>query len=237
MLTIGGQRRHVIGYLQDFLFTPGQIRGSIQELSGGERNRLQLACVLARPCNLLVLDEPTNDLDLETLEVLEGMLLDYEGTLLLVSHDREFLDRVVTSTLVFEGGGSVKEYAGGYSDWLVQRDPADAGPDGAAKTGSRSGKGGSESKKTSNESKGRPRTDRPRRLSYKEKQELEALPARLEELEAERDRLHAKMADPSFFKRDGDDIAAETARLEELESELATAYERWEQLEAIAESS
>jgi len=239
MLTVGGQRRHVIGYLQDFLFTPGQIRGSIRELSGGERNRLQLACVLARPCNLLVLDEPTNDLDLETLEVLEGMLLDYEGTLLLVSHDREFLDRVVTSTLVFEGDGVVKEYAGGYSDWLLQREP----PDGSTSTtGSKSparskSATGTNKKPSDVDRKGRDRRDRPRRLSYKEKQELEALPARLEELEAERDRLHEKMADPDFFKQGGEEIATATARLEALERDLAAAYERWEQLEAIAAAS
>ena len=125
MISVGGRERHVVGYLRDFLFTPEQIQGSVSKLSGGERRRLQLARILSRPCNLLVLDEPTNDLDLETLELLEELLIDYQGSLLVVSHDRTFLDNVVTSTIVFEGSGRWREYAGGYEDWLRRKKAAE----------------------------------------------------------------------------------------------------------------
>lgn len=226
-IIVGGRPRHIQGYLQDFLFTPDQIRGQITQLSGGERNRLQLARVLARPCNVLVLDEPTNDLDLESLELLESILADYSGTLLLVSHDREFLDNVVTSTLVFEGEGRVHEYFGGYEDWLVQRKPASA----SASAGDSAKPGDSPGPKRQS----RQPTPRTRRLTFKEKHELEALPQRLETLEEQRDALVETMASPEFFKRDGAAIAAEKERLDKLESELAEAYERWETLEAISE--
>jgi ATP-binding cassette subfamily F protein uup len=216
-VTVGGRTRHVVGYLQDFLFTPEQIREPIRTLSGGERNRLKLARILARPCNLLVLDEPTNDLDVETLEFLEGLLLEYEGTLLLVSHDRTFLNNIVTSTLVFEGSGRVKEYAGGYDDALRQR--LEASP-------------------TTTPRPKKARASRPagpRRLSFNEKRELEELPQRIELLEAEKDALGARMSDASFYKRDGSEIAAASARLAAMESELGEAYARWESLESIAD--
>ena len=211
---------HVLGYLGDFLFTPAQARGPITKLSGGERNRLQLAKLLSRPSNLLVLDEPTNDLDVETLELLENLLAEYEGTLIVVSHDREFLDNVVTSTLVFEGGGKVTEYAGGYTDWREQVDArsAPAAP-----------------KVVKSAAMPKPSADGPRRRTYKEKLELEQLPARIEELEASKAALEAEMADPGFYKRGGDAIAADTARFEALDDELSATYARWEELESLAE--
>jgi ATP-binding cassette subfamily F protein uup len=218
---IGDQRRHIVGYLQDFLFTPDQIKGPITRLSGGERNRLQLAKLMARPANLLILDEPTNDLDLETLELLEDLLVSFSGTLLIVSHDREFLDNVVTSCLIFGEKGGVRESIGGYSDDLDRQAKA-AAPAAPAK-----------SKQLPKVAKAK--QAKARRLSFKEKQELEVLPAKLEELEAGKNALLAEMAAPEFFKRDGQAIAADTAKLEQLEGELATAYERWEELELIAE--
>jgi ATP-binding cassette subfamily F protein uup len=218
MITVGGLERHVVGYLQDFLFSAEQIQGPVTRLSGGERKRLQLARILSRPCNVLVLDEPTNDLDLETLELLEDLLLEFEGTLLVVSHDRAFLDNVVTSTLVCEGGGVWREYVGGYEDWLRQRPAAAAGP----------------------AAPGRPPAPRPeravapqRRLGFMEKRELAALPARIEQLEAEKHELFATMSSPTFYARGGGEIAAAQARLAALETELHAAYARWEELEAV----
>jgi len=215
MLSVNGRSRHVIGYLRDFLFTPEQARSPIAAFSGGERARLALARLFARPSNVLVLDEPTNDLDLETLELLEDLLLDYPGTILLVSHDRELLDHVVTSTLVLEGGGQVGEYVGGWADAMRQRQEA------AAPAPPR-------------ERPARPaRPPRPRSaLTKEERRELRGLPERIEALEAERDALHASMADPAFFKQTGDAIAAARARLETVEADLAAAYERWATLEA-----
>jgi ATP-binding cassette subfamily F protein uup len=229
-LTIGGTTRHVVGYLQDFLFDPEQIQGRVGRLSGGERNRLKLARILTRACNVLVLDEPTNDLDLETLEHLEDLLLDFDGTLLVVSHDREFLDNAVTSTLRFEGGGVVRESVGGYSELADRATEGSGGRGRKATTPSSSGKATAVS--SSGEAK-RGATPR-RKLSYHEKRELEHLPERLEALEAKRDELHRAMADPAFFQRGGDEIAAETERLRELERELAETYARWEALEEIA---
>ena len=184
--SINGQPRHVLGYLQDFLFPPERSRSLVKFLSGGERSRLLLAKLFTRPSNVLVLDEPTNDLDIETLELLESLLVDYQGTVLLVSHDRAFLNDVVTSTLAIEADGQVKEYDGGYDDYLRQRQAeAPAAPKAATAP-----------------AKAAPsREDRPRKLSYKEKQELEALPGRIEELEAASRDLHEAMADPSFYQR------------------------------------
>ncbi len=216
-VTIGGVQRHVMGYLGDFLFTPEAIRGSIERLSGGERNRLQLAKVLARPCNLLVLDEPTNDLDLETLELLEELLSDFQGTLLLVSHDRAFLDNVVTSTLVFTGEGKITESLGGRDEWerlLARKNEARAQP--APKEKPRAA-----------------RVERPRKLSFQEKKELEALPARIEALEDEKGRVETELADPALYKGDGAAVAATTKRFEELGIQLEVAYARWEELEAL----
>jgi ABC transport system ATP-binding/permease protein len=219
-IPINGQPRHVLGYLQDFLFPPERSRSLVKFLSGGERSRLLLAKLFTKPSNVLVLDEPTNDLDIETLELLESLLVEYQGTVLLVSHDRAFLNDVVTSTLAIEADGQVKEYDGGYDDYLRQRReeaPAEA------KVPSNTGPSSSS----------KPQADRPRKLSHKERKELEALPGRIEELEAARNALHEVMADPSFYRQDGGAIADAKARLETLESELASAYERWEELEGV----
>ena len=219
-IPVDGQPRHVLGYLQDFLFPPERSRSLVKFLSGGERSRLLLAKLFTRPSNVLVLDEPTNDLDVETLELLEGLLVGYGGTVLLVSHDRAFLNDVVTSTLAIEAGGRVKEYDGGYDDYLRQRQAeAPAGP-----------------RSSSAESLDRtpaPPVERPRKLNYKEKRELETLPARIEELEATRRDLHGAMADPSFYRRPAPEIAQARARLETVEHELAASYERWEALEGM----
>jgi ATP-binding cassette subfamily F protein uup len=217
---VNGRPRHVMSYLQDFLFAPQRARARVGALSGGERNRLLLARLFAQPANLLVLDEPTNDLDVETLELLEERLLDYPGTLLLVSHDRAFLDNVATSTLVFEGEGRVREYVGGYTDWLRQRPPpAAAGPARAAGEAPR---------------RQGARSERPARLGYKEQRELEALPGRIEDLEAEQAELHARSSDPALYQGDPQAVKAVVARLAELEAELSAAYARWEELDARA---
>ncbi len=214
---VGGQRRHVIGYLQDFLFPPERARAPVRTLSGGERNRLLLAKLFTRPANLLVLDEPTNDLDLETLELLEDLLVEFKGTVLLVSHDRAFLDNVVTSTLVLEGDGRVGDYVGGYEDWLRQRPQAQPA-----------------AKREIPRSQPRPAKERPKKLSFKEKQELETLPRRIEELETEQAEIHARMSDPAFYRNSGAEVAAVQERLEKIEAELAVGYARWEELEALA---
>jgi ATP-binding cassette subfamily F protein uup len=219
-VTINGIRRHVIGYLQDFLFAPARARSPVKVLSGGERNRLLLAKLFARPSNVLVLDEPTNDLDIETLDLLEELLLDYPGTVLLVSHDRAFINDVVTSTLVFEGDGRVNEYVGGYDDWLRQRQPKSAVP--AAPAGTE------EMKAVSGRQK-----EKPRKLSFKEQKELETLPQRIEELDAEQQQIIATMADPAFYRENGNKVADTKARLETLEKERAEAYKRWDELEAL----
>lgn len=210
---VNGTTRHIIGYLQDFLFPPERARAPVKVLSGGERNRALLAKLFTKPSNVLVLDEPTNDLDADTLDLLEEMLMEYEGTVLLVSHDREFLNNIVTSTIVFEGEGRIEEHVGGYDDWLRQRRPAPLEP-----------------KKTQ---KPRPQRERPRTLTFKENRELEALPALIESLESERDSLHKTLGDPDFYKREGQRIPELKTRIGEIEVELADAYEQWEVLDAI----
>ncbi len=217
-IEINGQRRHVIGYLGDFLFTAQRARSPIKSLSGGERNRLLLARLFTRPANLLVMDEPTNDLDLETLELLEELLLDYSGTLLLVSHDRAFLDNVVTSCLVFEDD-SVREYVGGYSDWLRQR---------LAPVSVVTAKPKPEPKPVARP----PKPAVSGKLSHNERRELERLPARIEELEQRQRELHALTADPAFYKQEPVVITQRMEGLRALETELEAAYGRWEELEA-----
>lgn len=224
---LDGKRKHVIGYLQDFLFTPERARAPITRLSGGERNRLLLARLFAQPSNLLVMDEPTNDLDVETLELLEELLMDYPGTLLLVSHDRDFLDHVVTSTLVMEGDGRVGEYVGGYSDWLRQGGRATASSaEGAAKTAS-----SSPVRATPPAEAAAPSTASRRKLSYKETRELEQLPARIEALETRLAELTALSSDPAFYQRDAAAITAHNASFAEVQAELDGAYARWAELE------
>jgi ATP-binding cassette subfamily F protein uup len=212
---INGEHQHIVGYLQDFLFSPERGREKVGVLSGGERNRLLLAKLFTQPANVLVMDEPTNDLDMETLDLLENLLVEFPGTVLLVSHDRAFLNDVVSSTLVFEkdanGQPVVNDYAGGYDDWLRQRPTFEAPapkvvPKPAEKTASR-----------------------PRKLSFKEAKELETLPAKIEALEKEQHTLAEKMGDAAFYANGGDSARA-TARLAEIETELLTAFERWEEL-------
>ena len=215
MLVINGQERHVLGYLQEFLFSPERARTLVRYLSGGERNRLMLAKLLTKPSNMLVLDEPTNDLDAETLELLEDLLIEYPGTVLLVSHDREFLNNVVSSTLVFEGDGVVKDYDGGYDDWQRQRTISQT-PAAFPETLMRPSKNG----------------PAPRKLSFKEQRELESLPARIDQLETEQAALHVTMSAASFYQQPKSDIAATSAKLEALERELAEVFSRWESLEA-----
>ncbi len=221
-LTINGRQRNLVGYLEDFLFTRERVHAPIQALSGGERNRLLLARLFASPANLLVFDEPTNDLDLDTLELLEDLLLEYTGTLLLVSHDRAFLNNLVTSTLALDGQGNVMETVGGYDDWLRR---AQAPPPAAVKD--------------TREKSTRPAAENaPRKLSYNQQRALEAqkrelaeLPARIEALEAEQQRLTAEMGSAQFYQQDAEHIAQAAARLRELEEELAQAYHRWEVLD------
>lgn len=227
MIPINGGQRHVIGYLKDFLFTPDRARSPVRVLSGGERNRLLLARLFAHPSNVLALDEPTNDLDMETLELLEERLLEYSGTILLVSHDREFLNNVVTGTLAFESGGMVREYAGGYDDWLRQR-PTPAAP---------REPGGTRTTAKPKPQKTRARKERPRKLTFKEGKELEALPARIEELEQEQKSLYERMADPEFYREAGDTISRARSRIDELVQELEDAYGRWQELDSIKEAN
>jgi len=213
---VGGQSRHVIGYLQDFLFSPDRCRTPVRILSGGERYRLLLAKLFTREANLLVLDEPTNDLDLETLDLLEELLAEFAGTIFLVSHDRDFLNRTVTSTIVFEGGGQVTEYVGGYDDWLRQRtEPARSEA--------------AEEKPV----RDKPKPARERKLSFKEKRELESLPQQIEALENEQGQLHERLADPNFYREAGGQVAELNARLGSIETELEVCYQRWDELDAI----
>ena len=217
-IELDGQRKHIIGYLQDFLFSPERARAPITRLSGGERNRLLLAKLFAQPSNLLVMDEPTNDLDVETLELLEELLAGYQGTLLLVSHDRAFLDNVVSSTLVLEGDGKIGEYVGGYSDWLRQR-PAATAP--VAAVAARSPAPAPT-----------PAQEAKRKLSYKDQRELEQLPTRIEQLEADIAARSEAMNDPSFFQRDSAAIVAANEALATLQRELESAYARWAELDS-----
>jgi ATP-binding cassette subfamily F protein uup len=217
-VTINGKTRHIIGYLHDFLFEPDQARSYVSLLSGGERNRLLLARLFTRPSNVLVLDEPTNDLDTETLEILEDLLLKYPGTILLVSHDRAFINNVVTSTLVFEGNSMVKEYVGGYDDWLRQRPPEarqtnitaaikDITPARAPKLKPKFGHG--------------------------QQKELESLPQTIEALEIEQVELYQAMGDPDLYKNDKSGIVTKKARLEVVKKLLAESYTHWEELEQL----
>ena len=231
---INGMPRHVIGYLQDFLFSPERSRTLVRFLSGGERNRVLLARLFAKPANVLVLDEPTNDLDTDTLELLEERLIQFEGTVLLVSHDRAFLNNVVTSTIVFEEGG-VKEYVGGYDAWLRQRPkrPADSNE---LKRRSAAASQSSSSDKSQKSPIPPSATDGPkRRLTYKEGQKLLTLTAAIERIEGEISTLHRDMARVEFYQQPGEQIARKQAELKGLETELAVAYRRWEELEQLKE--
>ncbi|MES9976179.1 MAG: ATP-binding cassette domain-containing protein [Candidatus Thiodiazotropha sp.] len=221
---VGGKSKHIIGYLQDFLFTPERARSPVKALSGGERNRLLLAKLFTRPANVLVLDEPTNDLDVETLELLEELLSDYPGTLLLVSHDREFLDNAVTSCLVFEGEGRVAEYVGGFSDWEAHaraRQSVESKPKGGAGVKSIPERPKKKSEK----------------LSYKDQRELDALPQRIEVLEVRLDELQTRLADPDLYRTQGELVAELQQQMSAVQLELDQAYERWETLESMQTGS
>src|SRR5688572_1875163 len=222
-VTVNGRVRHVNAYLRDFLFAPEQANSPVKALSGGERNRLLLARLFTQPANVLVLDEPTNDLDIETLELLEEQLLEWSGTLLLVSHDRAFMDNVVTTTFAFEGDGIVREYVGGYADWIRQR-PAPPPPLATARAADPKPSTGADSRAATAVAS--------KKLSYKEQRELDALPREIEALEAEEQALSARIAGPDFYKEGGDAIAAALARLKAVTRELGEAYSRWHDLES-----
>ena len=230
---INGQRKHVVGYLQDFLFSPERVQTRVSFLSGGERNRLLLARLFTKPANVLVLDEPTNDLDAETLELLEELLANFSGTLLIVSHDRAFLNNVATSTFVFEGNGVIREFDGGYDDWLRQKSDTNQQAAATAKAEQKYQASGSAESSTDNSSPTNSKpASKPRRLSFKEQRELETLPKRIEEIENRQKELHALMADPSFYQKSREEIAAATDELEQLEEELLEKFDRWESLES-----
>jgi ATP-binding cassette subfamily F protein uup len=218
-IVFNGHKRHVISYLKDFLFLPERCHTPVHILSGGEKNRLMLAKLFAKPSNVLVMDEPTNDLDAETLELLEELLLEFPGTLLLVSHDRTFLNNVVTGTLAFEGNGTVRAYPGGYDDWLNQRPQPTPSVQRAAKSPKALENGRKPAK--------------PRKLGYMEQRELDALPRKIDQLENEQRAIFAAMSDPDFYKNNKADITAMQSRLQEVEALIASAYEKWEALESL----
>ncbi|MQP66058.1 ATP-binding cassette domain-containing protein [Niveispirillum sp. SYP-B3756] len=219
---VGGKPRHIASYMKDFLFDPSMMDQPVRVMSGGERNRLLLAKLFAQPSNLMVLDEPTNDLDMDTLDLLEEVLADYDGTLLLVSHDRDFLDRLVTSTIAVEGDGNVAEYAGGYSDYLIQRKENE--PEAAKPTAS---KPSAPSQAAAPKAK--------KKLSFKENRELEELPGRIDALEKKIKQLATKLADPAFYGKDAKGFAKATDDIGTAQAELAAAEERWLELEALRE--
>ena len=220
-IEVHGQRKHIMGYMQEFLFDPERARAPINKLSGGERNRLLLAKLFTKPANVLVLDEPTNDLDVETLELLEYTVLSFTGTVLLVSHDREFIDNIASSTIVLEGNAKLREYVGGYSDYQTYA----ANDQGKNKASTNQKKNKTPDSKVV--------AKKPAKLSYKLQRELDELPAIIEQLESDKVSLEEKLADPEIFK-DVDKLKKEQTNYEVLEAELSTAYSRWEELEALA---
>lgn len=237
-IEVGGRKRHIISYLSDFLFTPQRALTPVKALSGGECNRLVLARLFSQPANLLVLDEPTNDLDIETLELLEELLNEYQGTLLLVSHDRAFLDNVVTSTLVFSGQGKIHEFIGGYQDWLRQTaatTPSTTATKTGAGTAASAQKTQSPTTTTSTSSNKQAHPDKAitasKKLTYQEQQELNKLPKQIEKLETEQNELQQRIATPEFYQQPADVVAQTLAKLKEIEHALAQAYHRWGELE------
>jgi len=220
---INGTQKHVIGYLGDFLFAPDRARSPVRMLSGGEKNRLLLAKLFLKPSNVMVLDEPTNDLDLETLDLLEELISNYKGTLILVSHDRDFIDKVVTSTIVMEGNGVLNEFIGGYDDWLRQRATLDTDKN---KTAKKTAEKKADNKATVVAEK------KTKKLSYKDKLALEKLPALIEQLETDIEVMQKKMSEPEYFKIDAAEMSEDKNKLEVMEAELLLAYEQWENLEA-----
>jgi len=215
-IEINGEKKHVISYLGDFLFSPERARSPVKSLSGGERNRLLLARLFTRPVNVLVLDEPTNDLDIETLELLESLLLDYSGTLFLVSHDRAFLDNVVTQVIASEGSGKWQEYVGGYEDWVRQKHAVREQPISAGEKSPKLPLPGNKQKKP----------------GFNDSRELESIPGKIEKLEAEQKALEARLSDPDLYSQPSEQIAALQQRFSEIESEILAVLSRWEELEA-----
>ena len=219
MITVNGKTRHIYGYLQDFLFSPDRAKTRVKVLSGGERNRLLLARLFTKPSNVLVMDEPTNDLDIETLELLEDLLLKYSGTLFLVSHDRAFLNNITTSIIVMEGEGIIREYPGGYDDWLLQRKTAQSLQP---------------VKPAANKAKiQQHKTARPKRLSYKQEGDLKALPLKIEKMEAEQAEIFKLMTHPDFYLRDKNEASKLNERVGQIKQALSDLYKRWEELEAL----
>ncbi|MCF7949544.1 MAG: ATP-binding cassette domain-containing protein [Spirochaetia bacterium] len=241
-IELNGRKKHIMAYLQDFLFSPDRAKSPVAHLSGGERNRLLLAKLFARPANLLILDEPTNDLDVETLELLEDLLQEYQGTILLVSHDRTFLDNVVTDCFVLAGQGQVIEYAGGYADWedselRRKTEEQQNSKDVVGKSGRKTLPDSKDEQSAVQKRRAKkPKTEKPRTLSYKERQELEGLPDTIISIEAEVERIHNELADPELYRSSQGSPAALTAQLQKAESELADAYRRWEELQVLEDS-
>jgi len=243
VVEVNGYEKHVVGYLEDFLFTKKRAKSPVKLLSGGERNRLMLANLFARQTNFLVMDEPTNDLDTDTLELLEQKMVDFDGTILLVSHDRAFLENVVTGIFAMQSDGSVREFVGGYDDWVKQKEESSDGPTTqAAVTGTQT-KESSEDEEApaasdkspveSEEDETKPSPENKKKLSYNDKRELEQLPDRIEALEAEQQQLYSEMSDPSFYEHDDEHVMAQKERLKEIEQELEQAYDRWAELESL----
>ena len=233
--------RHVISYLQDFLFSPERVQSPVSSLSGGEKNRLLLAKILSRPGNLLILDEPTNDLDVETLELLEETLANYQGTLILVSHDREFVDNVVTSSCYFEGQGRIQQFVGGYEEvkrWYADKEKqkkqaqAQESKDSKSKGGTSKGTSG----KTESPISGANASGN-KKLSYKLQLELEQLPAKIEVLETETSELHDLVSQPGFYEKQQEEVAKTLAKLAGVEQQLEQAYSRWDELESLKQES
>ena len=232
---LGDSRKHVISYLEDFLFPSARARSPVKSLSGGERNRLLLARLFSQPANVIVLDEPTNDLDIETLELLEALLADYAGTVFLVSHDRSFLDNIVTQVIAAEGGGAWRETVGGYEDWLRESQNRRAQPSAAASVPAKREATGRKTEARDAHPKGASCGARAKpKMSFKETRELEALPARISALEAEQAALNARLTDPAFYRGAPDELRTMQSRLAVLEAEIAQAMQRWEELEARA---
>jgi ATP-binding cassette subfamily F protein uup len=233
---VNGQKKHVMSYLGDFLFAPERARSPVKSLSGGERNRLLLARLFARPANVLVLDEPTNDLDIPTLELLEELLTDYDGTVLLVSHDRAFLDNVATSVIASEGGGKWREYVGGFTDWQIQSQRSQQLAQEAQKEASREAaregaKDGAKDSAASKDSSAGRNPQRAAKLSFKEQRELEALPEKIAALEAEQKTIGAQLEDGSIFAKDAQEGKRLSERYAAIDEELLLALERWDELE------
>ena len=231
---VDGRSRHILGYLQDFLFEPARARTPVKSLSGGERNRVLLAKLFLKPCNLLIMDEPTNDLDVETLELLEEKLVEYDATLLLVSHDRAFLDNVVTQLWVFDGKGNIDEQVGGYSEWETRNKETKAKLDASVKSGAKKAKAPSQSKSE----KAKPAIVEAKapakKLSYKLQFELDELPKKIEALEAKQTALGVETGSADFYQKDNDYVTAKLDELQAIEKQLEALEERWLELEEMA---